>query len=173
MLGEIIPDLARVAVLRGPGGGAGEEVERAVRQVAAARRILVQSYRVAALFDVHETIAGLAKARNQAIILIDGPVLSSQRRKIGEAAVLHGLPALSSSREYADAGGLVSYGPNMLELYRRVGYFVHRVVSGASPAEIPVEQPTRFELVINARTARTIGVTIPPVILARADEVIE
>jgi putative ABC transport system substrate-binding protein len=100
-------------------------------------------------------------------------VFSSERQRIAERAAQQRLPAMFFSREFPEAGGLMSYGPSFSELYRRAATYVHKILSGAKPADLPVEQPTRFELVINLKTARALGLTIPPSLLLRADLVIE
>jgi putative ABC transport system substrate-binding protein len=100
-------------------------------------------------------------------------MLTAYRARIGELALKNRLPSISELRETVDAGGLMSYGPHYGDLYRRAAKQVHEILKGAKPADLPVEQPTKFELIINLRTARALGLTIPPTLLARADEVIE
>jgi putative ABC transport system substrate-binding protein len=101
------------------------------------------------------------------------PILNSRRAKIAELAVKNRLPAIYGQPEYVDAGGLLFYGASITELFRRAATYVHKILKGAKPADLPVEQPTKFELVINLKTAKQIGLTIPPSVLARADRVIK
>jgi putative ABC transport system substrate-binding protein len=96
-----------------------------------------------------------------------------EHRRLVDLAAKHRLPAVYTVKEYVDAGGLVSYGPNLADLFRRAATYVDRILKGAKPGDLPVEQPTKFELVINLKTARTLGLTIPPSVLSRADQIIE
>jgi putative ABC transport system substrate-binding protein len=120
-------------------------------------------------------LASMAKAGVGGLSFIESPVFGSgsNRTRLAELAVTHRLPTIFPFREHADAGGLMSYGVNLADLFRRAAGFVDRILKGAKPADLPVEQPTKFELVINLRTAKALGLTIPPSVLARADEVIE
>jgi putative ABC transport system substrate-binding protein len=114
-----------------------------------------------------------AKARAQALFVLNDPLVISQRARINELAIAAGLPTVYALREFADSGGLISYGPHFPDLFRRAAEFVDKILRGAKAGDIPVEQPTKFELVINLKTARALGITVPPTLLARADEVIE
>jgi putative ABC transport system substrate-binding protein len=100
-------------------------------------------------------------------------MLFGERQRLGELGVRHGLPTVYSQREHAEAGGLIAYGVRRTELFRRAAVYVDKIVKGARPGDLPIEQPTRFELVINLRTAKALGLTIPPALLARADELIQ
>ena len=115
----------------------------------------------------------MAAAGSQAVIVIDAPLLSIHRGRIVAAGVAARLAVFASTREYADAGALASFGASLTAIYRRAAYFVDRILKGAKPADLPVEQPILFELVINLHTARALGLTIPQTLLQRADEVIE
>jgi len=104
---------------------------------------------------------------------MDDGALTKRRRAILDLAAPNGLPVVSIYRDFAEVGGLFSYGPSLPAVYRRVAYFVDRILKGAAPADLPVEQPTKFDIVVNLKTAKALGITIPPLVLLRADEVIE
>jgi putative ABC transport system substrate-binding protein len=114
-----------------------------------------------------------AKAQAEALFVLNDPLVISERARINELAIAAKLPTVYAFREFVDSGGLMSYGPHFPNLFRRAGEYVDKILRGAKPGDIPVEQPTRFELVLNLKTAKALGITIPPTLLARADEVIE
>src|SRR4030095_12851507 len=111
--------------------------------------------------------------RAQAVIVIGDPMFGTHRRRLIDLSAKRGLPAIYSTREYVIDGGLVSYGTNLDDLHRRAPYFVDQILKASKPSDLPIEHPTRFELVINLKTAKALGLTIPPSLLARADQVIE
>jgi putative tryptophan/tyrosine transport system substrate-binding protein len=113
------------------------------------------------------------KGRAEALYVCNDPLVTTNRIRINTSALGMGLPTMYNVREFVEAGGLMSYGPNFLDLYRRAADFVDKILRGAKPADIPVEQPTRFDLIINLTTAKALGLTIPESFLLRADEVIE
>ena len=117
--------------------------------------------------------ASLTAKRASALIVADDPLFSGRRAKLVDLAARYAVPAIYGRREYPDAGGLVSYGPSTVDQYYHCGVYVGRIVKGAKPAELPFLQPTKFELVLNLKTAKALGVTVPQSLLARADEVIE
>jgi putative ABC transport system substrate-binding protein len=123
--------------------------------------------------DIEKAFAAFNRERVQAVMVATDPVFGEQRQRIAELALSHRLPTMSSQREFAEAGGLMSYGESQREFYRRTAIFVDKIFKGAKPADLPVEQPTRYHLVINRKTADALGVTIPALLYIFADEVIE
>ena len=115
----------------------------------------------------------MTRERIDAVVVINSPLVYIERKRIAELAQKHKLPAIYGSSEYADAGGLLAYGPSYMDLFRRAALYVDKILKGANPGDLPIEQPTTFELVINANTARALGVAIPPSVLARASRVIQ
>jgi putative ABC transport system substrate-binding protein len=115
----------------------------------------------------------MIEQRCDAVYVLPTTFSVMHREKLAQIALSHGLPALYGFREFAEAGGLMSYGANLVDAYRRAATFVDKILKGSPPSDLPVEQPTRFELVINARTAKTLGLDVPATLLALADEVIE
>jgi putative ABC transport system substrate-binding protein len=123
--------------------------------------------------EIDDAFAAMAKERAGALLVVSDAMLSAQRERIVDLATKHRLPAISEWREFAEAGGLLSFGANLADMYRRLATYVDKILKGAKPGDLPVEQPTTFEFVINLRTAQALGLTIPPPILFRADRVIE
>ena len=147
-----------------------------LKQVETAARALgltIQPWEVRNADDFERVFAALSKERPDALYVISGPLMfASEKRTVG-FALKSRLVAMYNSREAVDAGGLMSYGADLADSYRRVAYYVDRILKGAKPADLPVEQPTKFELVINLKTAKQIGVTILPEVLARANRLIK
>lgn len=171
LLGEFVPGLARVGILRGKGEGA--QAFETIRAAAAARGIAARFEEVESVAEIAPALAAMTAARCQAVIVVDGPSLNAQTELIARLLVDHRLPAISTLRIYVDAGSLASYGPNVAANWRRAAYFVDRIAKGARPGELPVEQPTVFELAINRRAAKALGLAIPQAVLLRADAVID
>ena len=173
LLHELIPKAAVIAVLLEPNqpeiGVELEEVEAAGRAIG--RKILI--VKAASEREFNAAFATIVQAGAGALLFGGGPVFLSQRRQLVALAARHALPACYGSREYAEVGGLMSYGPSLTDSYRRAGIYAGRILKGAKPAELPVELATKFDLVINLATAKAIGLDMPPMLLARADEVIE
>ena len=140
---------------------------------ARALRLTIQPWEVRAADDFEKVFAALSKQRPDGLYVIGGPLMRANEKRIVGFALKSRLPSMYNSREAVDAGGLMSYGADLADSYRRVAYYVDRILKGAKPADLPVEQPTKFELVINLKTAKQIGVTIPPEVLARANRLIK
>jgi putative ABC transport system substrate-binding protein len=123
--------------------------------------------------DFEPAFAAIIRDRPEGLVVLVDAFLNQHRNQIMHFIVRNHLPAVSQFREFVELGGLISYGPNLTDMYRRAGNYVDRILKGAKPADLPIEQPTKFELVLNLKTAKTLGLTIPQSILLRADEVIE
>ena len=171
---EAVPKLARVAVLYDPTIPASvRELKDVLPAAARALGLTVRSWEVRAADDFDRIFATISKWRPDGLyVLVSGPLMSANRKRIVGFLLKSRLPSMYNSRESVDASGLMSYGADLADSYRRVAYYVDRILKGAKPADLPVEQPTKFEFVINLNTAKQIGVTIPPNVLARADKVI-
>jgi putative tryptophan/tyrosine transport system substrate-binding protein len=168
----VIPGLRRLAVLADVGNpyalAEAAEVERAARPLGL--EVMRSEMRVAE--DIDPAFEAL-KARVQALYVIAVPLMFVNRVRINRLALAARLPTLHLVREYVEAGGLMSYGPNWPDMWGRAADFVDKILRGTKPADIPIEQPSKFDLVINLKTAKALGLTIPPSLLARADQVIE
>jgi ABC-type uncharacterized transport system substrate-binding protein len=172
-LREVAPKATKVAVLTNP-VHAGEEQEWKANETAARSvNVALHLLPVPDSDDLAEIYAAITRERADAIVAIAGPMTLRHRKQIAEFAIKSRLPMIAGWAEYADAGSLISYGPNRRHAVRHLAYFVDRIVRGAKPADLPVERPTRFELVINHRTAKVLGVRIPSSLLLQADRVIE
>ena len=174
LLKEAVPKLARVAVLYDPAIPASVlEVKEVLPVAARALGLTIQPWEVRAADDFERVFAALNKQRPDGLYRARrGPLMTANRKRIAGFALKSRLPSMYGSREAVDAGGLMSYGADLADSYRRVAYYVDKILKGAKPADLPVEQPTKFEFVINLKTAKQIGLTIPPNVLARADRVI-
>jgi putative ABC transport system substrate-binding protein len=174
LLREAVPGLSRVAALWNPDVRGAlldyKETEGAARLL----RLELQSVEVSRAEDLDRAFSAVTKQRAQALVLPGAnPVGFINRGKIATFAQRNRLPSMYPTREYVEAGGLMSYGPSLPDLFRRAATYVDKILKGAKPADLPVEQPTKFELVINLKTAKALGLTIPPSLLQRADQVIE
>jgi len=176
LLKQAVPGVSRVAVLWQP-GGMGERMDKDMLKEAnlAARALGVQPQFIEARGpdDFDRAFSDMTRARAGALTVLTSPMLFSERRRLADLAAKTRLPTVFPWREGVDAGGLMAYGANAADVYRRVATYVDRILKGTKPAELPVEQPTKFELVINLKTAKVLGLTIPPSLLARADHVVE
>jgi putative ABC transport system substrate-binding protein len=174
LLRELLPGAVRIAVLNNPSDAA--TAETTVREVEAGARAMglqVQILNASSSIEIHAAFATIARERPDALFLGSDPLWTSRRVQLATLAVRHSLPIASQAREVVEAGGLMSYGANIEHAFRQAGVYAGRILKGTKPADLPVVQSSKFELVINADTARTLGLTVPPSLLARADEVIE
>ncbi|MSQ72502.1 MAG: ABC transporter substrate-binding protein [Betaproteobacteria bacterium] len=173
LLREVVPKATRIAVLAAAKGAPAfplylAQLKPAARQLGIA--LIVQQ--VSAAEDLAGAFALMQRERAQALIVHGSPFTSQHRKRIVDLAAQHRLATIEGARQFAEVGGLISYGPSFSGMYRRGAYYVDRIFKGAKPADLPVEQPTTFEMVINLKTAKALGVVIPQTVLLRADEVI-
>jgi putative tryptophan/tyrosine transport system substrate-binding protein len=168
---ETVPSLARVAVLMNPGFPTAVAEMKATEQAAQLLGINVQPVAVSRVEELERAFAGLTNV--DGLISLADPFFTAHRGRIVDLAIAARLPTMLYWREFVQAGGLLSYGPDNVELYRRAASFVDKILKGAKPGDLPIEQPTKFVLAINLKAAKVLGITIPPSILFRADEVIE
>jgi putative ABC transport system substrate-binding protein len=168
--------VSRVAVLWQP-GFQGERTDKDMLKGAdvAARALGVRLQFVEAQgpADIDRAFSDMTRARAGALTVLGSTMFTTERRRLVDLAARNRLPAVYGRREYVDAGGLMCYGSNIADLFRRAATYVDKILKGAKPSAMPVEQPTKFELVINLKTAKALGLTIPPSVLGRADQVIE
>jgi len=174
LLREVVPELSRVALLWNPDSRGNlldyKETEAAARSL----HVELQSVELFRGEDLDRAFSTVTKGRAQALIVpVGNPITVARRDKVANFAQRSRLPSIYGVREYVDAGGLMSYGPSTADLFRRAATYVDTILKGAKPADLPVEQPTKFELVINLKTAKALGLTIPPSLLQRADHVIQ
>jgi putative tryptophan/tyrosine transport system substrate-binding protein len=173
LLKEIAPQVTRVAVLRDPTIASGIGQTGAIQSVAPSLGVQVSPIGVRDASEIERAIATFGHGANGALIVLGAPLAILQRDLITTLASQHRLPAVYPVRIFVAAGGLISYGPDSIEPYRRAAGYVDRILKGEKPADLPVQNPTKFELVINLKTAKALDLEIPPSVLARADEVIE
>jgi putative ABC transport system substrate-binding protein len=174
LLKEAVPKLARVAVLYNPAApGSVHELKEVLPVAARGLGLTIQPWEVRDADGFDKVFAALSKERPDGLYMTSGRLMNSNQKRIVDFALKSQLPSVYSNREAVDAGGLIYYGADLADSYRRVAYYVDRILKGAKPADLPVEQPTKFELIINLKTAKQIGLTVPPTVLARADKVIK
>ncbi len=177
LLKEIVPGLARVSVGRDNEAGTGSVVGTAqwavIQAFASPSGVELSPINVGAASDAERDIAAFAQEPNGGMIVVVGSVVTIQHKLIIALAAQHRMPVVYPYQFFVEAGGLASYGPDLADLYRRTAGYVDRILKGEKPADLPVQAPTKYELVINLKTAKALGLTVPPSVLARADEVIE
>ena len=176
MLKEALPKASRVAALWHPGALSEHTTQNMLKQTEVAAKTLgvqLQLVGVRSPDELDRAFSAIARGRADALLVYPSPMLFNERRRIIHLAAKHPLPGMFNAREWVELGGLISYGASISDLFRRAATYVDKVLKGAKPADLPVEQPTKFELIINLKTAKALGLTIPPSLLVRADEVIQ
>lgn len=173
MLKSFLPQLQRVAILWEPNSAAGRDSMRETEVAARALGIDIEGFGVNSADDLANAFLSIVAGRFDALDILAGPIVTRSRARILAFCADARIPGVYQERPFVEAGGLVSYGPNFESLFQRMAYYVDRILKGAKPADLPVERPTRFELVINLNTAKALGLTVPSTLIAHADEVIE
>lgn len=173
LLKEIVPKLSRVAVVGTSTNSGNAEKLKEVDLAAGALKVKPQHLDILDLKDIDAAFRAASKGRADAVLVLGTPILTLQRRQVVDLAAKHRLPAIYSRPEFVEAGGLMAYGVSFTDLFRRAATYVDKILKGTKPADLPVEQPIKFEFVINLKAAKQIGLTIPPNVLARADKVIK
>jgi ABC-type uncharacterized transport system substrate-binding protein len=175
-LTQAVPGVSRVAALWQPGAVPERTEKDMLKEADVAGRALgvrLQFVEARGPADIDRAFSDMTRARAGALTVLASNMFFNERRRLADLAAKHRLPAVYNVRDFVDAGGLMSYGPNILDLFRRAATYVDKILKGAKPGDLPVEQPTKFDLVINLKTAKALGLTIPPSLLGRADEVVQ
>jgi ABC-type uncharacterized transport system substrate-binding protein len=176
LLRDILPTISRVAVLWHPGAYGGDTMEEMLKTTeAGATKLSLQLQMIEARGpdDLDSAFSKISADRTEAVLVFPSPMFYSYRERLGALALSHGLPSIFVDREFVELGGLMAYGTPVRELSYRSATFVDKILKGAKPGDLPIEQPTKFALAINLKTAKALGLDVPPSLLARADEVIE
>ena len=173
LLKEAVPNLSRVAALSNPANPTHAPRLRAAVIGAQRLRVQLESIEARTPSELDKAFATIMRARVGGVLVLSDPMFAAEARRLVQFASASGLPAIYGFRNFVDAGGLISYGPDFPNLFYRSAAYVDKILKGAKPGDLPIEQPTKFELVINRKTAKTLGLTIPPSLLLRADQIIE
>ena len=173
LLKETAPNVRRVAVLSNPGNPSHALAIREVRDAARAMGVQLQLLEAREPNQFDGAFVAMAKGRAEALLVVPDSMVALHGARLADLAEKNRLPSMYGFREHVEAGGLMSYGPSVVAVWRRAAFFVDKILKGAKPADLPVEQPTTFELVINLKTAKALGLTIPQSLLRRADQVIQ
>jgi putative tryptophan/tyrosine transport system substrate-binding protein len=173
ILKEAVPGISRVAYLWNPVPPGSDTYRKAVESAATRLGVTLRPTQVRGRDEFERAFTIMVQERADAVVVAQDPLLFSARSQLALQAATHRLPAMYGNREYVEAGGLMSYGPNIADQWRHAATYVDKILKGTKPGDLPIEQPTRFELVINLKTAKALGLTIPPLLLTRADQVID
>ena len=176
LLTQVVPGVSRVAALWAPGGldeRTEKDMLKAVEVAARALGVRLQFVEARGPEDFDRAFSDMTSAGVGALTMLPSFLFFNERRRLVDLAAKNRLPAVYNVRDFVDAGGLMAYGPNLADGFRRIATYVDKILKGAKPADLPVEQPTKFELVINLKTAKALGLEVPPQLIAQADELIE
>jgi ABC-type uncharacterized transport system substrate-binding protein len=173
LLHELVPRAAVIAVLQDPKFVIHETETREIETAVRAMGLEIITVKAATEQEINAAFSTVARSGAGALLVGGGPFFNARRNQLIGLAALHAIPASYFERGFVDAGGLISYGASQTDAYRRAGVYVARILKGEKPGDLPVELPTKFDLAINLKTAKTLGLTVPPALIARADEVIQ
>jgi putative ABC transport system substrate-binding protein len=173
LLKATVPRLTRVAVIWDPATPSHRPALKAVEDMSRPLALRLQAVPVRSMAEFDSAFAAIVQEHAGAVLVLSTPLFMGGAKRLGELALAHKLPTMFGPREHVEAGGLLSYGPDRADLYRRAAGYVDRILKGANPADLPVQQATKFELVINLKTAKALRLTVPPLVLARADEILD
>jgi putative ABC transport system substrate-binding protein len=173
LLSDLIPQARSIALLVNPNSASTERTIRDLQEAARAKGVQLIILKAGTESEIEGAFGSLVERQAHALLVGADPFFNSRREQLVALASRHAVPAIYEWREFVTSGGLISYGPSLTSIYRQLGIYAGRIVKGAKPADLPVQQPTTFELVVNLKTAKALGLTVPQTILARADEVIE
>jgi putative tryptophan/tyrosine transport system substrate-binding protein len=173
LLSELIPETRVIALLVNPKNPTAERIIGDVQEAARAKGMQLHILEAGAESEIETAFASLVELQAGALVVGGDPFFNSRREQLAALASRHAVPAIYEYREFPVAGGLISYGPSLTDQWRRVGIYVGKILKGAKPADLPVQQPIKIELVVNLKTAKALGLSVPPILLAQADELIE
>jgi putative tryptophan/tyrosine transport system substrate-binding protein len=173
LLSEVVPQARVIALLVNPNDANAERIIRDAQEAARAKGVQLPVLKAGSENEIDAVFSTLVQRQVGGLLVGTDPFFNSRREQLVALASRHAVPAICEWREFAAAGGLISYGTSLTAVYRQDGIYTGRILKGAKPSDLPVQQPTTFELVVNLNTAKALGLTVPPSILARADEVIE
>jgi putative tryptophan/tyrosine transport system substrate-binding protein len=173
ILREMLPRVTRIAVLWNPTVSVNRAALRELEEAARALGVELYPFEAQGAIELGGALVALMERRPEALFVVPNPLFAQFAQELADFTTRHRLPTMHGFRENVEAGGLMSYGPNLTDMFRRAATYVDKILKGEKPADLPVERPTKFELVINLKTAKAIGLEVPPIMLTRADEVIE
>ena len=173
LLSELVPQAGVIALLVNPNDPNAERFIGDLQEAAGAKGLQLPVLKAGTEGEIDTAFAALAQLRAGALVVLPNAFFASRREQFVALAASHAVPAVYTGREFPAAGGLISYGASLTDVFRQLGVYAGKILNGAKPADLPVQQPTKFELVVNLKTAKELGLTVPPSILARADEVVE
>jgi putative ABC transport system substrate-binding protein len=173
LISELVPHATVIALLVNPTNPTVDRIIRDVQEAARVKRVQLSILKAGTESEIDTAFASLVQLQAGGLVVGTDPFFNSRREQLVALAARYTVPAIYEWREFAELGGLISYGPSQTSLWHQVGIYAGRILKGAKPGDLPVQQPTTFDLVVNLKTAKALGLTIPPSILARADEVIE